>query len=82
MWGWEEALWIELGQQIREQRWVPGKDKVPPEIAEMIAYGKSKGVKLLAYAYPVLPFEGEGGEPIDKDGWLYIEKNNRKLAGR
>jgi hypothetical protein len=25
----------------------------------------------------VLPFEGAGGQPIDKDGWLYIEKNNR-----
>eukprot|EP01047_Picozoa_sp_COSAG01_P033528 COSAG01_NODE_2471_length_7630_cov_3.056566_16_plen_46_part_00 len=25
----------------------------------------------------MLPFEGAGGQPIDKDGWLYIEKNNR-----
>ena len=25
-WGWEEALWIELGEDIRELKWVPGKD--------------------------------------------------------
>jgi hypothetical protein len=43
----------------------------------MINYGRSKGVRLMAYAYPVLPFEGEGGEPVDHDGWLYIEKDPR-----
>lgn len=26
-WGWEEALWIELGEHIRELKWVPGKDE-------------------------------------------------------
>ena len=36
---------------------------MPPEIEEMIQYGLSKGVKLMAYAYPVLPFQGPGGEP-------------------
>ena len=77
MWGWEEALWIELGEAIRQRKWLPGRDAVPAEISEMIKYGLSKGVKLLAYAYPVLPFEGDGGEPVDTDGWLYIEKDNR-----
>ena len=70
-WGWEESLWIELGEHIREQKWVPMKDSVPPEIKEMIDYGLERGVKLMAYAYPVLPFLGEGAEPIDGDGWLY-----------
>eukprot|EP01050_Picozoa_sp_SAG11_P002504 SAG11_NODE_128_length_15542_cov_6.432105_6_plen_172_part_00 len=50
---------------------------MPVEIAEMIAYGKSKGVALMAYAYPVLPFLGDGAEPIDKDGWLFVKKDNR-----
>ena len=30
-WGWEEALWFSLGQQIRKQKWSPSNrdDKVP-----------------------------------------------------
>ena len=54
-----------------------GKDAVPPEIKEMVDYGLERGVKLMAYAYPVLPFMGEGAEPIDGAGWLYRQHNGR-----
>ena len=77
MWGWEESLWLALGEDIRKGSWHPDRDAVPPEIKEMVDYGLARGVKLLAYAYPVLPFEAEGAAPVDKDGWLYWEKNNR-----
>ena len=43
----------------------------------MIDYGLERGVKLMAYAYPVLPFMGDGAEPIDGAGWLYRQHNGR-----
>ena len=45
-----------MGEQVREGRWDPVSDPVPVEIAAMLAYAESKGVKLLAYVYPCLPF--------------------------
>ena len=50
---------------------------VPPEITEMIKYRLEHGVKLMAYAYPVLPFMGDGAEPIDGAGWLYQQHDPR-----
>ena len=35
---------------------MPGRDTLPEDIQAMIDYAKAKGVKLMAYAYPSLPF--------------------------
>jgi hypothetical protein len=55
-WGWENLLFFGLGQKIRKGEWVPAKDPVPQALSAMIDYGKARGLKYLAYAYPSLPF--------------------------
>jgi hypothetical protein len=53
-WGWENCLWLGLGQKIRKGEWNIAKDPIPPSIQEMLDYAKSKNVELIAYAYPTL----------------------------
>ena len=55
-WGWENLLFFGLGQKIRKGEWIPAKDPVPPALQTMIDYGRARGLKYLAYAYPSLPF--------------------------
>ena len=55
-WGWENLLFFALGQKIRKGEWVPARDAVPADIKDMIDYGRGRGLKYLAYAYPSLPF--------------------------
>jgi hypothetical protein len=55
-WGWESLLFLNLGQKIRKGEWVPKKDPIPEDVKEIIDYAGSKNIKLLAYAYPSLPF--------------------------
>ena len=53
-WGWENCLWLGLGQKIRKGEWNIATDPIPPSIQEMLDYAKAKNVKLVAYAYPTL----------------------------
>ncbi|KAB2641268.1 MAG: hypothetical protein DVB25_02360 [Verrucomicrobia bacterium] len=53
-WGWENCLWLGLGQKIRMGLWDIAKDPIPPSIQEMLDYAKTKNVRLVAYAYPTL----------------------------
>lgn len=69
---------IRLGEHIRTQDWVPDRDDVPESLANLVAYGKQHNVSLLAYAYPVLPFLGDGAEPRNGDGWLYDGRRGGK----
>jgi len=55
-WGWENVLWFGLGQKIRKGEWDPRTDDLPAGVKEMLDYAASKKLKLLAYAYPSLPF--------------------------
>jgi hypothetical protein len=55
-WGWENVLWFGLGQKIRQGEWDPERDDVPDGLKAMLDYSASKGLKLMAYAYPSLPF--------------------------
>jgi hypothetical protein len=55
-WGWENVLWFGLGQKIRKGEWDPRWDEVPPGLKAMLDYAASKNLKLMAYAYPSLPF--------------------------
>jgi len=55
-WSWEHVLWLGLGQKIRKGEWAPRSDDVPPSVQEMLDYAGAKGLKLVAYVYPVLPF--------------------------
>ena len=55
-WGWENVLWFGLGQKLRKGEWDPRRDPVPEGLKAMIDYAASKNIKLMAYAYPSLPF--------------------------
>jgi hypothetical protein len=55
-WGWENVLWFGLGQKLRKGEWDPQRDDVPAGLKAMLDYAASKNLKLMAYAYPSLPF--------------------------
>jgi hypothetical protein len=55
-WSWEHVLWLGLGQKIRSGKWDPRSDTLPPSVREILDYARSKGQRLLAYVYPVVPF--------------------------
>jgi hypothetical protein len=55
-WGWESLLFLNLGQKIRKGEWMPKRDPIPADVQEILDYAKGKNIKLLAYAYPSLPF--------------------------
>ena len=54
-WGWEQILWFGMGQRLRLGLWSPG-DALPASLLEMLDYMKAKGVKPVAYVYPILAF--------------------------
>ena len=56
-WGWENVLWLGLGQKIRKGQWDPDRDEIPPSVRELLDHAASRHVKLLAYVYPSLPFK-------------------------
>ncbi|CAE7459681.1 unnamed protein product [Symbiodinium sp. CCMP2592] len=56
-WGWEASLWFSMGEQLRKGLWDPRKDPMPQDILDAVAYAKSKGIGLMAYAYPTMQFE-------------------------
>ncbi|MCX6904087.1 MAG: hypothetical protein NTW03_11565 [Verrucomicrobia bacterium] len=55
-WGWENLLWLGLGQKLRKGTWEPGRDPVPASVLELLNLAKTNNLKLLAYVYPSLPF--------------------------
>lgn len=55
-WGWENVLWFGLGQKLRRGEWDPRRDEAPAGLKAMLDYAASKNLKLMAYAYPSLPF--------------------------
>ncbi len=55
-WGWENVLWFGLGQKLRKGEWDPRRDEIPAGLKDMLDYAASKNLKLMAYAYPSLPF--------------------------
>ena len=54
-WGWEQLLWFGYGQKLRMGEWKPG-DPLAASTQEMLDYFKLKGVKPVAYVYPILAF--------------------------
>ncbi len=74
-WSWEHTLWLGLGQKIRKGEWDSRKDDVPPSVRELRDHAAAKGVKLVAYVYPVVPFS-------QNPAWLVSPPNtpNRQYA--
>jgi len=74
-WGWESLLWFNMGQKIRKGEWTPGKDKLPATVQGMIDYAKNKNLKLMAYAYPTVPF-------MQNPEWTdWLTKRNQGVGG-
>ncbi|MBN1422039.1 MAG: hypothetical protein JXP34_24920, partial [Planctomycetes bacterium] len=55
-WGWENVLWLGLGQKIRTGEWDPERDAVPPSIQALLDHGEARGIRFVAYVYPSLGF--------------------------
>ena len=55
-WGWENLLWLTMGQKLRKGEWDPAKDKLPASVQEMVDYARERDVRFVAYVYPSLPF--------------------------
>jgi hypothetical protein len=53
-WGWENVLWLGLGQKIRKSQWDIEKDPIPASLQELLDYARTKQVRLVAYVYPTL----------------------------
>ena len=54
-WGWENVLWFNMGQKIRNDEWKPG-DPLPETVQDIVDYAKSKKIGLMSYVYPSMPF--------------------------
>ena len=53
-WKWEEALWYGMGEQIREQKWNPATDALPPAVAEPLRRAQVKArpfILFILFAY-------------------------------
>ncbi|HAK97017.1 MAG TPA: hypothetical protein DCM87_19005 [Planctomycetes bacterium] len=55
-WGWENLLWLTMGQKLRKGEWDPAKDALPASVQELVDYARARGVRMVAYVYPSLPF--------------------------
>lgn len=83
-WSWEYVLWLNLGQKIRSGAWDPAKDPVPESVTKMVAYARQKGIGLLAYVYPSVPYENDPSwlvqRPIEQEGsFRYASLASRKF---
>eukprot|EP00698_Gefionella_okellyi_P001369 TRINITY_DN11315_c0_g1_i1.p1 TRINITY_DN11315_c0_g1~~TRINITY_DN11315_c0_g1_i1.p1 ORF type:complete len:1142 (-),score=234.82 TRINITY_DN11315_c0_g1_i1:23-3307(-) len=56
-WGWENVLWINEGERIRKNVWMPGRDAIQPSVQPLLMTAKQAGVQLIPYIYPILGFE-------------------------
>lgn len=55
-WGWENVLWLGMGQKIRTGTWEPGRDPLPASVQKLLDHAQSRGLQPMAYVYPSLPF--------------------------
>ncbi|HSC58066.1 MAG TPA: hypothetical protein VLC11_00780 [Gemmatimonadales bacterium] len=81
-WHWEYVLWFGLGPRIRRGEWRPDRDTLPASIKGMIDYAGSRGLKLLAYVYPVMPFAADSSwivSPPDAPDRHYANLASRAL---
>ncbi len=73
-WHWEHILWLGLGQKIRRGEWDVATGAIPASVQEMLDYARSRNVRLMAYVYPVLPFQ-------QNRKWLVGEKKDAANIG-
>lgn len=68
-WGWEQLLWFGMGQRLRLGEWAPG-DALPASLSEMLGHFRARGVKPVAYVYPILAFLAGTGPNGTSPDWI------------
>lgn len=62
-WGWEHITWLALSRQIRQGTWDPATDPIPAQVQALLDYARSKGIGLMAYVYPSIPYRQQWTVP-------------------
>ncbi|UJR20452.1 hypothetical protein I4U23_023581 [Adineta vaga] len=75
-WGWENVLFLSLGQKIRLEQWKPYRDPIPTTVQQLLDYAALKHVKLVPYVYPPLGYRLEGKD----QAWLYPSSHCRTVC--
>ncbi len=65
-----------MGEQVREGRWAPTTDRIPPELQALVDYAWQRGIRLVAYVYPVLAFAESEEWLFEQDGRLWASLAN------
>ena len=76
-WGWENVLWLNLGEQLREGYWNPTTSLVPDSVQQLIDISGALGVSAIPYIYPILGL-GEGTFPNAE--WLIPQDAHRNYS--
>jgi hypothetical protein len=80
-WKWEYLLWLDLGQKIRKGEWNPASDPIPVSVQQTLDDARSRGLKLIAYVYPVMPFS-QNPEWLARDSESHTKKFYASLGVR
>jgi hypothetical protein len=78
-WGWEEVLWLNEGQHIRENEWLPGRDPLAPTTQQLIAAAAASDIKLMPYIYPILAFSENPDWLFPSGGGMAAKLDSRDL---
>lgn len=77
-WGWENVLWLNLGEQLREGYWSPtSSSRIPDSVLQLIDTAGALGVSTIPYIYPILGL-GEGTNPNAE--WLFPQDDHRNYS--
>ncbi len=58
-WGWENILWLGMGEKMRKGEWNPAQDALPASVQAMQALAAKHGIGLVAYVYPSMKWRPE-----------------------
>ena len=61
----------EFTWQVREGRWSPNTQQLPPELQGLVDYAWQRGIRLCAYVYPVLAFSASQEWLFEQDGRIW-----------
>lgn len=73
-WCWENVLWLNYGEKLRQGQWAPGTSPVDQTVAQLIDLSQALGVSAIPYVYPILGFTANRTSPPAP--WLAKEHGN------
>jgi len=82
-WGWEEVLWLNLGQKIRKDEWDIAKEPLPETVKVLKEYAAKRDVSFMAYAYPAMKYrqnpEWMEWAGDDRGGYVCVDSGVRSF---